>query len=105
MSLRFGEYSDIIIVTPKVCKDCVKPACDNSKETFNYDLQSTVELFKTARCCSPFKVSELKPTSSELCSLSAFPCFDSEAIEVMKSELPTYLADAEVVVPQFDPCE
>ena len=30
---------------------------------------------------SPSKVSELKPTSSDLSSLSAFPRFDSEAIE------------------------
>ena len=83
--------------------------CETSLGLFQtevrHDMQITVELFKTARCCSPFKVSELKPTSSELCSLSAIPCFDSEAIEVMKSEFPTYLADAEVVVPQSDFCE
>ena len=46
--------------------------------------------------------SELKPTSSDLSSLSAFPYFNSEAIEGMKSELPTYLA---AVAQQFDPCE
>ena len=64
-----------------------------------------MELFKTARYFSPSKVSELKPTSSDLSSLSAFPCFDSEAIEGIKSELPTYLAATEGVAPQFDPCE
>ena len=31
--------------------------------------------------------------------------FDSEAIEGMKSELPTCLAAAEGVAQQFDPCE
>ena len=65
----------------------------------------TLELFKTARYFSPSKVSELKPTSSDLSSLSVFPCFDSEAIEGMKSELPTYLAAAEGVAPQCDHCE
>ena len=50
-------------------------------------------------------MSELKPTSSDLSSLSAFPCFDSEAIKGMKSELPTYLAAAEGVAQQFDPSE
>jgi hypothetical protein len=86
-------------------KNCVKPAYDYFKEKFDNDLRSTVKLFKTARYFSPSKVSELKPTSSDLSSLSAFPCFDSEAIEGMKSELPTYLAAAEGVAPQFDPCE
>lgn len=86
-------------------KNCVKPAYNYFKEKFDHDLQSTLELFKTARYFSPSKVSELKPTSSDLNSLSAFPCFDSEAIEGMKSELPTYLAAAEGVAPQFDPCE
>ena len=64
-----------------------------------------MELFKTARYFSPSKVSELKPTSSDLSSLSAFPCFDSEAIKGMKSELPTCLAAAECVAQRFDPCE
>ena len=64
-----------------------------------------MELFKTARYFSPSKVSELKPTSSDLSLLSAFPCFDSAAIEGMKSELPTCLAAAEDVAQQFDPCE
>ena len=86
-------------------ENCVKPAYDYFKEKFDNDLRSTVELFKTARYFSPSKVSELKPTSSDLSSLSAFPCFDSEAIEGMKSELPTYLAAAEDVSPQIDPCE
>ena len=89
----------------KYAKNCVKPAYDYFKEKFDNDLRSTVELFKTARYFSPSKVSELKPTSSDLSSLSAFPCFDSEAIEGMKSELPTYLAAAEGVAQQFDPCE
>ena len=62
----------------------MKPAYDYFKEKFDNDLQSTVELFKTGRYFSPSKVSELKPT-------------DSEAIEGMKSELPTYLAAAEGV--------
>ena len=47
----------------------------------------------------------LAATSSDPSSLSAFPCFDSEAIEGMKSELPTCLAAAEGVAQQFDPCE
>ena len=82
----------------------MKPAYECFKEKFDNNLRSTVELFKTARYFSPSKVSELKPTSSDLSSLSAFPCFDSEAIEGMKSELPTYLAAADVS-PQIDPCE
>ena len=89
----------------KFQKNWVKPAYNYFKEKFNDDLWSTVELFKTARYFFPSKVSELKPTSSDLSSLSAFPCFDSEAIEEMKSELPTYLATAEGVTPQFNPCE
>ena len=46
---------------------------DCFKEKFDNDLRSTVELFKTARYFSPSKVSELKPTSSDLNSLSIFP--------------------------------
>ena len=83
-------------------KNCVKPAYNYFKDN---NLRSTVELFKTARYFPPSKVSELKPTSSDLSLLSAFPCFDSQAIEGMKSELPTCLAAAEGVAPQFDPCE
>ena len=83
----------------------MKPAYDYFKEKFDNDLRSTEELFKTSRYFSPSKVSKLKPPSSELSSLSAFPCFDSEAIEGMKSELPTYLAAAEGVAQQFDPYE
>ena len=54
-------------------ENCVKPANDYFKEKFDNDLRSTVELFKTARYFSPSKVSELKPTSSDLNSLSIFP--------------------------------
>ena len=86
-------------------ENCVKPAYDYFREKFDNELRSTVELFKTARYFSPSKVSELKPTTSDLSSLSAFPCFDSEAIEGMKSELPKYLATAEDVSPQIDTCE
>ena len=85
----------------KYAKNCVKPAYNYFKENFDNDLQSTVELFKTARYFSPSKVSELNVLSS----LSAFPCFDYEAIEGMKSELPTYLDAAEGVAQQFGPCE
>ena len=49
-----------------------------------------------------FRPVSVKPTS---CDLSAFPCFDSEAIEGMKSELKTYLAAAQGVAQLFDPCE
>ena len=55
---------------------------------------------------SPCKVSKLKPTSSDL-STCTFPFFDFEAIEGMKSELPTCFtaAGGVTVAPQFDPCE
>ena len=72
-------------------ENCVKLFYDYFKEKFDNDQRRTVKLFKTARYFSSSKVSELNPTSSDLNSLSAFPCFDSEAIEGMKSELPTWL--------------
>ena len=89
----------------KYADNCVQPAYDYLKMKFDNDLRCTVELFKVARYFFPAKVSELKPTSSDLSALSVFPCFNSEAIEGMKSELPNYLAGAEDVSLQTDPLE
>lgn len=75
------------------------------KDKFNNDLSGAVQLFKVARYFSPTKVSELKPASSDLDSLSVFPFLNSEATEGLKSELSNYLAAAEDVSPQIDPLE
>ena len=59
-----------------------------------------MEAFKAARYLSPAKVNEIKPTTSDIDSLKAFPFVNSEAI--IETELPAYLAAAEDVSEDVD---
>ena len=61
-----------------------------------------MEAFKAARYLSPAKVNEIKPTTSDIDSLNAFPFVNSEAIIELKTELPAYLAAAEDVSDHAD---
>lgn len=76
-------------------KACVQPAYSYFKLKFDHDLRPALLAFKAARYFSPSKLHELKPTANDLDSLQAFPFFDHEIIEGLKSELPLYLAAAE----------
>ena len=76
----------------KYAENCVRPAYEYFKDKFDNDLSNALQLFKLARYFSPAKFSEIRPTSSDLDSLSLFPFLNTEAIEGLKSELPNYQA-------------
>lgn len=83
-------------------KNCVTEAYDYFRSKFESELNSAMEAFKAARYLSPAKVNSLKPNTSDIDSIKAFPFVDSEAISELKSELPAYLAAAEDVSHDFD---
>ena len=98
-----NSTNEQILVT--YTENCVRPAYEYFKDKFDNDLSCALQLFKLARYFSPAKFSEIRPTSSDLDSLSVFPFLNTEAIEGLKSELPKYLAAVEDVSPQIDPLE
>ena len=51
---------------------------------------------------SPSKADELRPTATDIDSLSTFSFFSSSTINCLKEELPTYLAKAANVDPSMD---
>ena len=98
-----NSTNEQILVT--YAENSVQPAYEYFKAKFDNVISNALQVFKTARYFSPSKISELKPTTSDLDPLQVFPFLDSEAIEGPKSELPHYLASAEDVSSQFDVLE
>lgn len=71
---------------------------------FYADLLPTVNAFKAARLFLPPKINDIKPDTSTVDSLRAFKFLsNSEIIDNLKSELPTYLTTAEDVAADVAP--
>ena len=60
--------------------------------------------FKAARLFSPTKIEEMKPSTSEVDTLAAFP-FLFDGLNALKTELPAYLAAVEDISPDYNPSE
>ena len=84
-------------------KVCCAPAYAYFKTKFDNDLQPNMNAFKIARYFSPARVNELKPSVTDIDSLSAFPFVTPDLIASLKSELSDYLAEAEDTSDEFDP--
>lgn len=86
--------------------ECIRPGLQYFETKFGSNLSAPVSVFKAARLFSPVKVHEMKPVASDVDILSAFPFLnDSVTISNLKSELPSYLAKASDVSPDFDMLE
>ena len=90
--------------TPLVtyANNCVTEAYGYFRNKFDNELKPALEAFKAAQYVCPAKVNALKPTTSDIDTIKAFPFVDSEAITDLKSELPAYLAAAEDVSEDID---
>ena len=81
-------------------KACAKPAYQYFQAKFDSttgELRTCVLAFKAARYFSPFHFYELKPTVSDLDSLSIYPFIDDNLLRNLKAELPAYQAAVEDV--------
>ena len=85
-------------------ENCVKPAYNYFKQKFEVELKPIVEIFKYARFFDPAKIGELKPSSSDIDSLEVFP-FLKNSLELLKRELPLYMAKADGVSQDLDKLE
>ena len=82
--------------------NCAQPAFDYFKLKFSTDLKPVVDAFRAARYFSPSKLSELKPTVTDIDQFSHFP-FLKPKIPMLKAELPSVIAACEEVHPSVDP--
>jgi hypothetical protein len=82
-------------------ENCVKPAF---KQKFEVELKPIVEIFKYAGFFDSAKIGELKPSSSDIDSLEVFP-FLKDSLELLKRELPLYMAKADGVSQDLDKLE
>ena len=88
---------------PNYAEGCVAPAYDYFKAKFNHDLKPTLMAFKSARFFSPSKINTIRPSPSDINSLSVLRFFSSRVIKELKKDLPLYHAQAEDVSPSIDP--
>ncbi len=80
---------------------CIQPGHDYFNAKFGDDMLAPLSYFKAMRYFSPAKVSEIKPTASDIDALSSIPFFsDPSFIADLKAELPTYIAKAHDVNPE-----
>ena len=85
---------------------CLQPGIRDFLEKFGDDSQCPLAAFKAARLFSPSKIYEIQPIAQDVDVLSVFPFLNESAILAnMKAELPTYLAKAANVCPDFDTVE
>ena len=77
---------------------CYPPAYKYFQDKFDNDLKNVVSAFKAARYFLPWKVHELKPTTSNIESLKAFPFIDANLLSHLKGELAEYIAASEGLV-------
>lgn len=82
---------------------CIQPGIDYFNRQLTSTLHRLLTAFKAARYFSPHKMCDMQPSASCIASLKAFPFFEEEEIERLKSELPVYLAKATDVDTSIDP--
>ena len=85
---------------------CVKPAFDYFVIKFRNELKPVVDAFKAAQLFLPQKVNDLRPDSSSVDSLKAFPFYqDSTLLDNLKIELPCYLSSSVDLGQDIDPLD
>ena len=72
---------------------CVQPGIDYFHKRLGDDQFNPMKAFKAARFLSPFKMNEIQPMAMDIDDLRAFPFLVGD-ISGLKTELPTYLAQA-----------
>ena len=76
-------------------RSCVEPGLNYFQMKFHGELSGSVAAFKAARFFLPHKIDEMKPDSSAIDTLKAFPFLDNVTVlNGLKEELPLYLAKA-----------
>ena len=73
---------------------CVQPGLQYFADCKANSMKGPSACFKSARLVSPTKIEEMKPSTSEVDTLVAFP-FLSGGLDALKTELPAYLAAVE----------
>ena len=85
---------------------CIKPAFDYFVAKFRHELKNIVDAFKAAQLFLPQKVNDLCPDSSSVDSLKAIPIFqDTNVLDSLKAELPSYLSSAVDLGSDVDPLD
>ena len=72
---------------------CDQPGIDCFHKRLGDDQSNPMKAFKAARFLSPFKMNEIQPMAMDIDDLRAFPFLVGD-ISGLKTELPTYLAQA-----------
>ena len=119
-ALQSAHYPNVVAVAQQIAQgdanfqqrlqthasNCICPGLQYFQEKLGNDLRSPVSAFKAARLFSPVKVHEMKPVATDINTLSEFPFLnDSVTLNNLKTELPTHLAKAMDVSPEFDVLE
>ena len=119
-AVRSAHYPSLLAVTQQIAngdsnlqqclqtygRECVRPGLEYFETKFGNDLSPPVSVFKAARLFSPIKVHEMKPVATDVDALSVFPFLnDSITINNLKGELPSYVAKASDVSPEFNVLE
>ena len=85
---------------------CVQKAFTYFASKFGDDSQSPLNAFKAFRYFSPSTINSMKPSATDISSLSVVPFLnDPGTINGLTTELPMYLAKADAVDPQMDVLE
>ena len=87
-------------------KECAQPAMEYFKACLSGPLKIALSAFKAARLFVPDKLTEMKPDSSDIDSLTAFPFLSNqETLSALKTELSQYLAQADGISSDNSPLE
>lgn len=62
-------------------RTCVQPGLDYFERQVATSLKDSLLAFKSARYCSPQKISVIQPNADAISSLSAHPFFSAEMLE------------------------
>ena len=87
-------------------KEYAQPAIEYFKACLSGPLKIALSAFKAAQLFVPHKVTEMKPDSSDIDSLTSFPFLSNqETLSALKTELPQYLAQADGTSSDNSPLE
>ena len=89
----------------QVAYDCLDPAVQYFNRRFAEGgaLFPVMQAFRAARMLHPGKANEMQPTVQDIGSLDAFPFITPQDIDVLRGELPAYLAAVEDAHSGIDP--
>lgn len=83
-------------------KKCVEPGITYYFHQISTNMKTPLEGFKAARLFSPFRLSEINPSITNIDCLASFP-FLAPEIQALKQELPHYYAAAQDIDLSLDP--